>query len=331
MTDFESRLRDSLHDRAEDAPGATGLADGARRRLRRRRTTIAGAGVLAGLVVVAPFLFMRGEPEGPGIATDPSSPSATTSATDDGLRTESWHDVTFEVPDDWGYGGTSAWCATGRSPEDTKPTVGRPSDMVPLILCDPGQGYGVTIGSSAAASLVYDSGHVWRYDTQGVDTAVYPDGAWLSYWYDDATVVTIVTPDRALTEQVLGSVRRIDGVDANGCAPTLGEAEAGLSDGTDSTSLCRYDEEEGLDWSRRLSSEESTQLGDAVQAAPMRTDAGQCGSQDVPIPSTVVLTGGSYTATVITDASCQAGNGYFLSGVVRELTDEIRLLVDRAQ
>ena len=92
-----------------------------------------------GLVVVAPFLFLRGEPEGPGIATDPSPPSATTSATDDGLRTESWHDVTFEVPDDWGSAARPPGAPSGRSPEDTKPTVGRPSDMVPLILCDPGR------------------------------------------------------------------------------------------------------------------------------------------------------------------------------------------------
>lgn len=331
MTDFESRLRDSLHDRAEDAPGATGLADGARRRLRRRRTTIAGAGVLAGLVVVAPFLFMDGEPEGPGIATDPTSPSASTTVVDDGVRTESWHDVTFEVPDDWGHGGTSAWCVPGRSPEESTPTVGRPTDIVPMILCDPGQGYGVTIGSAAAFDPVYESGHVWQYDTEGVDSAVYPDGAWLSYWYDDTSVVTIVTPDRALTEQVLGSVHRIDGVDPNGCAPTLGEAEAGLSDGTDSTSLCRYDEGDGLDWSRRLTADEARQLGDAVQAAPMRTEASQCQSQDTIPGRTALLTGGSYTATVITDASCKADNGVFLSGVVRELTDEIRLLVDRPQ
>jgi len=62
MTDFEGRLRDSLRDRAADAPGVAGVAAGARRRLRKRRTAIAGAGVLAGMVIVAPFLLMDGEP-----------------------------------------------------------------------------------------------------------------------------------------------------------------------------------------------------------------------------------------------------------------------------
>jgi hypothetical protein len=148
------------------------------------------------MVIVAPFLFMDGEPEGAGVATDPTSPSASATVVEDGVRTESWHEMTFEVPDTWGQGGTSAWCSSGRSPEDTTPTVGRPTDMVALILCDPGNGYGVTVGSGAAASLVYDSGHVWQYDTEGVDHAEYPDGAWLSYWYDDDTLITIVTPDR---------------------------------------------------------------------------------------------------------------------------------------
>ena len=104
--------------------------------------------------------------------------------------------------------------------------------------------------------------------------------------------------------------RRIDGVDPNGCPATLGEAEAGLSDGTDATfSLCRYDEEERLTRQPAVRRHRGvhTAWGTRVQAAPMRTDAGQCGSQDVPIPTRSLLTGGGYIATVITDASCPGG------------------------
>ena len=284
MSDFEARPRESLRDRADDAPGAAGLADGARRRLRRRRTAMAAAGAVAAVVVVVPFLFVDREQQDPAIATDPTSPSATVTATDDGLRTESWHDVTFEVPDTWGFGGASAWCSGVDSPEQAIPTVGRPMDIVPLYPLRPGQGYGLTVGSAAAFDPVYDSGHVWQYDTAGrrparcIPTAPgCPTGT-------TGRVITIATPDRALTEQILGTVHRIDGVDDNGCAPTLGEAEAGRSDGTDSTSVCRYDAEDGLEWSWRLSQERRRELGDAVQAAPMRTEVAECGTQSQPHP-----------------------------------------------
>jgi hypothetical protein len=61
----------------------------------------------------------------------------------------------------------------------------------------------------------------------------------------------------------------------------------------------------------------------------MRTDAAQCGAASGPFARTVVLTGGTYTATVVTDAGCEADNGVFLSGVVRELTDEVRAVLER--
>lgn len=53
MSDFEDRVRRGLAAGAEQAPGATGLADGARGRARRRRRMLAGAVAAVAVVAVA--------------------------------------------------------------------------------------------------------------------------------------------------------------------------------------------------------------------------------------------------------------------------------------
>lgn len=326
MTDFEDELRESLRDRAGEMPPTDGLADGARRRLRRRRTASATAGVVAAVVVVAPFAFLDREQTPTGIATgtDPASPSASASVAvpDDGLRTESWHDITFEVPDSWGYGAPTGQCFSSAS----FPTVGRPSDIAPSVDCA-GPGYGASVGPADLYEPA--SGDVWQYSAPAGFEPRYPDLAWVSIWYDDDVAVTVVTPDKSLTETIAGSVRVIDGFDDNGCAPLLGDVEAAVSDGTDTVSVCRYDDADALEWSRRLSGAESATLSEAIRAAPMRTVDYDCPSED-GLSRTAVLDGGAYLATVVTDAVlCDGWNGIFLSGAVREITDDVRAALER--
>lgn len=126
MSDLEARLRDTLTERAGAAPDALGLATGARRRLRRRRTTwaVAAAAVVAAVV---PFgLSLAPGTDGTGRAAD--EPTATSGlppgVIETGYRAESWHDVTFEVPVGWGYGGVYGWCAGGG--DDAIVTVATP-------------------------------------------------------------------------------------------------------------------------------------------------------------------------------------------------------------
>lgn len=326
MTDFESKLRASLRDHADEAPLGADLAGGARRRLRRRRTAMATAAVAAVVAIGAPFAFLDRDPASTGeVATDPPSPTAVERT--DGLRTESWYDVTFEVPGTWGIGGTSGYCAGGATPQEATPTVGRPDDVTPAIACNPANGYGVTVGPAELYESA--SGDVYPYSATGNPEPRYPDGTWVSIWYDDEVAVTIATPDRALTEQILGSVKEFEDVDANGCGAKLGFAESATGDGTESLAVCRYDEADDLEWSRGLDAEQGQRLEAALEAAPVRSEATTCDTPDQTTGRTIVLTGGGYTATVLDTSSCEADNGIYYSDAVRELTDDVRAALER--
>jgi hypothetical protein len=328
MSDFESRLRETLAERADAAPDAHGLADGARRRLRRRRTTwavVAGAAVVAAAV---PLGLGQLGPEGgsdgvedSGVAGDPVP------QVESGYRTESWHDVTFEVPVDWGYGGTTAWCTAGAIPAEVRPVITRPDTGVARIRCSPGSGYGVTIGSATGFDAAYASGHVWQYDAAGVEEVMYPDGAWLGFWYDTDTVVTVVAQDRDTARRVVDSVHEIEEVDANECPPRVDDAMGRMSSTSDALSICRFDEVGWLTASRRLVGRAAERADEAIFSTPDREGGTPC-PDGPPAPSAVVLKGGGYIATVVTDAACEGDNGVFLSGAVREVDDGVRRALD---
>ncbi|PUA81719.1 hypothetical protein [Nocardioides currus] len=333
MTEFEDTLRDTLRGRAAEAPRAEGLAGGARRRLRRRRTAMATAGVVAAVVVVAPFLVWDRDPGSNDVATDPTSPtaSATSTVPDDGPRTESWHDVTFEVPGEWGVGNPTAWCTNAAEPAAATPTVGRPSDVTPMIACSPGQGYGAIIEPRDPEGYFPASGDVWRYQAPEGFDALYPDRSWVGIWYDADVAVTVVTPDRALTEQVVGSVRVVeaDGADDNGCPPMLGFAEASKADGSDSLSVCRYDDSDDLEWSRRLSAADATRVRDLLASAPERSIDYDCPTEEPDPGRFAVLDGGAYAIAVVTGASCPGRNGVFRADGEREVTPELAAALER--
>ena len=58
---------------------------------------------------------------------------------------------------------------------------------------------------------------MWQYDAEGADVAVYPDGAWLGYWYDAGAIITVIARDEMTARRLVDSVDRIDGVDPNEC------------------------------------------------------------------------------------------------------------------
>ena len=333
MSDLETRLRDTLNERAVAAPDAIGLATGARRRLRRRGTpwAVATAAVVAAAVPLG-LSQLASALDGTGrVADDPTATSGLPPGVIEwGYRAESWHDVTFEVPVEWGYGGTSGWCAGGGDLTGAVEVVGRPDTVVPAIACSPANGYGVTVGSAAAYDPANPSGSVWQYDAADADVVTYPDGAWLGSWYDDEVVVIVTARDRATAQRLVDSVESFTGADPNDCPATLGEAEAALSGAPyDAFSICRY-EDDLLSASRRFIGIEARGPQNAIFSSPRRTADYDCPAED-GLSRTVLLSGGGYVATAVTDASCPGWNGLFMSGVVRDLTPEAQRHLDLSQ
>jgi hypothetical protein len=324
LTDFESRLRATLDDHAPAAPDATGLATGARRRLRRRRTTWA---VVATAVVAAAIpvgLTLGSGSGGDGTRAPDDAPVATqpVGPVSPGFRSETWHDLTFEVPEDWRQGGPSGWCANGGTLDDPGPGVARPDTLSFSIGCTPAQGYGVTIGSAASYDAVDPSGSVWQYDASEATQAMYPDGAWLGYWYDDRDVVVVVTDDESVTRHVVDSVRRFEGADRNGCPPTLGDAEALTSAGP--FTLCRYDGDDLLAASRSWTGEEARTAWDTLGGGFETVADTGCNA-----PGTVgriaILTEEGYRGSAVVDG-CMDGVAIFLPDATRKVTDAAREL-----
>lgn len=290
MTDFEDRLRDTLSTRAEDARASADLAGGARARLRRRRTAIARVVAAAtSVVVVSVGVALLGaavtgdekEPAptpdvAPNIARDPAAREVSTG--DDHLQEVTWSEISMAVPVEWKRGATTAWCTEGADPAAQPPLITLPDEPALRIACTPTNGYGLTVGSAAAFDPAHESGHVWRYDAEGLDgRALYPDDTWLSYWYDDQWVVTVATPDPGLTTRIMLSIRGA-AVDANGCALEYDELSVrlGLGPRGVGAALCRYSVDRQLVDSTRLKVRQVDRALAAIAAAPQLPGGDHC-------------------------------------------------------
>ena len=325
---FEEKVREALasHDRDGDAAAVAGLADGARARLRsRRRTTmtmvtaaVAVAAVPAVLAVIGPSRDGAPAPGGPTASESSPSPDPSPS----GQRVESWRNLTVTVPDDWGYGGGSDWCADGGLGQ--LPEVVRTDGAVRTIGCTPQNGYGVYFGDGSAIRFVYDSGHVWQYGWESPDQLhVYPEDAWLGFFQDGDNYLMVVTSDEATTRAVLESARVVRGHDPNGC---------GVRDGTlaplgagDRWSICRYSADGWLSQSELLTAEESKQLEAAIAAAPLKQGEGLACAETADPAGRVAVDSGGYlgSVSIVFESWCPSRNGIFLSGAVRELTPDV--------
>lgn len=319
MSDFERRVSEGLRRGAEGAPGATGLAAGARTRLRRRRRTTIAAAAAALVVVAVPvgLQVASGGDEGDGatVATDPSAEDARPA-----WRTESWRDATVTVPADWGHGALSAWCA-GADGTQPRPVVQRPSTVAPAIAClNPSTGYGVQFVDARAIMLTSNEERPTEVtDAPGGGEADYPAGAWSGFKVVGGTMVQVVATDEETATAVYDSIELLEGPDANGCPQDLGAAEAADGDkGGDQVSLCGYSEVDELDASRLLSPEESAAFSEEVGSAPAASRDVDC----PPGPRTAVLRGGAYVATVE-----YCGEVVRVDGKAYELTDPLRDLV----
>ena len=268
MSDFETRVRETLRTGSEGAPTAVGLAEAARRRWRKRRRTTAAVAATAVVIAAVPL--------GMAILGDGSSPAKKDDVTvanlpeiPDGWRWESWRDIQIAVPGNWENGAASQWCV---SSDSNAGFVDRGEGVSTLVACSPGLSSSVSFREGIAKHPLID--------IQGVGKRL---------TFDDNTV-DIVAPDQETLDEIVASAHQFDEADSRGCAAAYddesllaGSFEA-LPDAGRLT-LCRYsgvvagDESIAfsLAESRALSDDESGALISLIAAAP-EGSSGQCAS-----------------------------------------------------
>jgi hypothetical protein len=280
MSDLEQRLARALARGAQDAPAPSALADAARFRARRRRRTrlgAAAAGLALCIAVPAAVVGLRpssDDARGP----DPSGHAS-------GLRVESWHGVSIEVPDSWGYGSLSDWCANGGSLE---PRVERPGTIALHIKC-PTSTYGIRIQS------IEDNDEDFQWPVVQQSGGGYPDGAYVGARGIGHVLVWVTAPTQAAGLDVLATMHTIHDVDGNGC-PAYGRDAAPVLD--DAMVVCRYDGIARLEQSERLTGSDLEAAEAALKAAPPARSYSYCGKVDT---TSVLMVSASWTAHVDLD------------------------------
>ena len=257
MSDLEQRLADALTDGAEGAPTPSGLAAAARSRARtKRRNRLVGAAAFVALAVAVPtavVVTQGSDSDNPSrVATDPDAVGQDVRG---GYHYESWHDVTIEVPDSWGYGG-SDWCANEGTLDP--PRISRPGELTLNIACSPAQGYGVRFQEIDNTDdfqwpLVKQSGDNW------------PSDAYVGARGLGGVLVEVALPDLVLAQQILDSAQHNDRLDPNGCPVDLQSDPVVRGD---SMTVCRYDVSGQLEQSELLTGDEVSRAEEAINDAP---------------------------------------------------------------
>ncbi|MFC7501366.1 hypothetical protein [Nocardioides sp. GCM10030258] len=188
MTDFEEQVGATLAAVAEEAPDASGLAAGARRRHRvRRQRRIAVGGVAAALVVaVSAVAFGARDGGSPDIAEDPTeTPSAA-------WQTISEGDLRASLPPDW-----KAYDCAGDNAASNRSVYAAPGEDP----CADGR------GTSFEEFETYEP-----LDAAGVVVRRPGDGRayWTAYVHVDEWIFNVTSADRDLTRQILATAR-LDG------------------------------------------------------------------------------------------------------------------------
>ena len=259
MSDLEQRLTEALTEGAQGAPNVSGLSSAARSRARsRRRTRFAGAAAAVALAVGVPTAIVAtqgSDSDGPSrVANDTKADPGVP----DGYRVESWHDVSIEVPDTWGYGSHDSWCAGGGS-LDT-PRVSRPGEVSEMIACSPATGYGITFQE-------IDNGDDFQWPVvQQPGNESYPPGAYVGGRGIGGVLVMVTAATKEAGLDVLATMRKIgpEG-DANGCPVDVGTDPIARKD---TMTVCRYDAAGLLEQSELLIGADLKAAELALWAAP---------------------------------------------------------------
>jgi hypothetical protein len=98
----------------------------------------------------------------------------------------------------------------------------------------------------------------------------FPNVSWQGWDQAGSTRVLVVAPTQDEAERVLGSFVRVEGVDANGCAPHPTDSTPAVVEGD--LRLCRYGVDDWLEQSELLTGDEATAAVSALEAAPPKGD-----------------------------------------------------------
>lgn len=307
MSDFEGRVSEVLHARAEEAPDALGLADAARTRARdRRRTRVVGLGAAAVVAMAIPVGVMAlGGDDAPG-KTPVAQDSAATDVARAG-RWESWHGLTVQVPVAWQYGDQWSWCANGGSADQF--LVTRPGGVTETIACTPISSYGISFQEIEMDAE--DEPFDWPVVTQ--TGGGWPSGTYVGAHGENGVLVTVAGPDQRQLLDILATVAPIDRVDPNGCAV---HADDPVPQGT-LMSVCRYDADGLLVQSERLDTEGTLLAARGIVVAEQATEDGCRGRDSTPDPFVLMSTEEDQVRVVFESESCETRGVFTADGGVR--------------
>jgi hypothetical protein len=305
------RVRASLDAHAGEVDTSVPVAARARsaaRKHRGRRVAV-GVAVAVAAVAVTAVVVERSDPPSSGeppVATDLPSQ----------WRTEYWHDISVQVPADWGWGAgpfNKSMARCGGPLDPSTPYVGRP-----IALSD---ACGIQKPPTPTAAYLWFDAPVepGTFDLPNgyVQETVVVDA--------DGTTVTVGSGDRALRERILASVARQDLCPASADASGLDRDYSDRLGELQSAELCAYSrpsEGGGLVYARELDRETLSRFERALDGAP---EAGRLckGSGDL-----VVVTASSddrygdqpISRTWISDLACATVSS---ARGVKELTTDV--------
>lgn len=268
MSEFENKLTEMLADRADGAPGAEGLAEGARLRQRRRRTArvALGAGAVVAAIVAVPVGLGALSVDGgdPPVSTQPLPEPRAVPAD---WRWESYHDLEFAVPQSWVYGPLSQWCISSNS----NPVVERPGGVSTAVACPTPYGYGVLISPADTAPAV--------------TAADAPEGAALGQVTEAGVTLTVIARSQDVVDAIVGSAASYPGPDFYGCeaetaVPPLGAMPTTNAEPSGPITVCRY--EVGIDGPNLVASELLD--GDQAEMARLGIESLEAGEGPNPEP-----------------------------------------------
>jgi hypothetical protein len=297
MTDFESRVRETLKAGSEGAPPPVGLAEGARQRWRKRRRTTAAVAATAVVLAAVPVGIAVLGDEGSPARKDGNVTASGLPEIPSGWRWESWRNVQIAVPGSWEPGAASQWCV-GDAP--AAGTVDRGEGFSTLVACSPGLSSSVSFREGIAKHPLVD--------IKGV-------GRRLTF---DGSTVDVVAPDQETLDAIVASANEIVDTDSRGCAPAIQDlTESPSADASGPLTVCRYVTLPGnsdayqLAESRDLDDEESSGWLAALDAAPAVSESGNACDYDGGAEAMLVSSDDGLVAFIEADP---CGGGFVQTG-----------------